>query len=128
LQPAPSHLQVLLLSTAICTVPLLSGCALLPENSVRATIEETSVEHIPENTAIKATETLIAEVYSEQSVIVSDQIKPAEKPIPLVIEEIAEPEPMDLWQRIREGYNLTPESMPASVTKQRDCICVIQVT
>jgi membrane-bound lytic murein transglycosylase D len=120
LQPAPSHLQVLLLSTAICTVPLLSGCALLPENSVRATIEETSVEHIPENTAIKATETLIAEVYSEQSVIVSDQIKPAEKPIPLVIEEIAEPEPMDLWQRIREGYNLTPESMPASVTKQRD--------
>jgi membrane-bound lytic murein transglycosylase D len=120
LQPAPSHLQVLLLSTAICTVPLLSGCALLPENSVRATIEETSVEHIPENTAINATETLIAEVYSEQSVIVSDQIKPAEKPIPLVIEEIAEPEPMDLWQRIREGYNLTPESMPASVTKQRD--------
>lgn len=120
MQPAPSYLQVLLLSTAICTVPLLSGCALLPENSVRATIEETSVEHIPENTAIKATETLIAEVYSEQSVIVSDQIKPAEKPIPLVIEEIAEPEPMDLWQRIREGYNLTPESMPASVTKQRD--------
>jgi membrane-bound lytic murein transglycosylase D len=120
LQPAPSYLQVLLLSTAICTVPLLSGCALLPENSVRATIEETSVEHIPENTAINATETLIAEVYSEQSVIVSDQIKPAEKPIPLVIEEIAEPEPMDLWQRIREGYNLTPESMPASVTKQRD--------
>lgn len=120
MQPAPSHLQVLLLSTAICTVPLLSGCALLPENSVRATIEETSVEHIPENTAINATETLIAEVYSEQSVIVSDQIKPAEKPIPLVIEEIAEPEPMDLWQRIREGYNLTPESMPASVTKQRD--------
>ena len=28
--------------------------------------------------------------------------------------------PIDLWQRLREGFALTPESMPASVTKQRD--------
>lgn len=28
--------------------------------------------------------------------------------------------PTDLWQRLRDGFALTPESMPASVTKQRD--------
>jgi membrane-bound lytic murein transglycosylase D len=28
--------------------------------------------------------------------------------------------PIDLWQRLRDGFALTPESLPASVTKQRD--------
>ena len=27
---------------------------------------------------------------------------------------------IDLWQRLRDGFAMTPESMPASVTKQRD--------
>ena len=31
-----------------------------------------------------------------------------------------EPEAFDLWQRLRDGFGLMPETMPASVVKQRD--------
>ena len=34
--------------------------------------------------------------------------------------KLAETLPTDLWQRLRSGFALTPESIPASVVKQRD--------
>ena len=117
MQSVPQHFQALLLSTALCTVPLLSGCALLPE------IKNTAAKSNPE-TAEKLTESPSENTSKSpettQGGFTSVQIEPSENPIPIVFEEIPEPKAIDLWQRIREGFKLTPESMPASVTKQRD--------
>ncbi|MGB0450364.1 MAG: transglycosylase SLT domain-containing protein, partial [Porticoccaceae bacterium] len=55
--------------------------------------------------------------------VVSEAINAPEavlETISVVVEETPEPAEIDLWQRLREGYNLTPVSMPASVKKQRD--------
>lgn len=115
MQPVKPQLQVILLSTALCTVPLLSGCALLAENAIVAPVMPQSVESAPE-TAPNSFD-------AESGLVVSEEIETSAallETISIVAEEVTEPVEIDLWQRIREGYNLTPESMPASVSKQRD--------
>ena len=107
---------MILLSTAFSTV-LLSGCALLSENTATAipiSAEKASESAFKTDSVGSATETEL--VASEEI----EATKTVLEPIYVVVEETPEPLEIDLWQRIRDGYNLTPESMPASVSKQRD--------
>jgi len=125
------QLQVIILSTALFTVPLLSGCALLSEKgdspSVTGESAERRIERRIEST-IDSTATQVVSQEIETSAAIVDalsseplSIEPSSlDAMTIVAEEVPEPEVIDLWQRIRQGYNLTPESMPDSVTKQRD--------
>jgi len=131
LQPVRPQLQVIILSTALFTVPLLSGCALLSEKgdspSVTGESAERRIERRIEST-IDSTATQVVSQEIETSAAIVDalsseplSIEPSSlDAMTIVAEETPEPEVIDLWQRIRQGYNLTPESMPDSVTKQRD--------
>ena len=126
MQPVHPQLQVIILSTALFSMPLLSGCAILPESISSASADfitepaENGLENEAENRLKSATKSPSKPLESETGLIVSEEIQTSLDTITLVAEEIPEPEEIDLWQRIRQGYNLTPESMPASVTKQRD--------
>ena len=131
MQPVRPQLQVIILSTALFTVPLLSGCALLSEKgdspSVTGESAERRIERRIEST-IDSTATQVVSQEIETSAAIVDalsseplSIEPSSlDAMTIVAEEVPEPEVIDLWQRIRQGYNLTPESMPDSVTKQRD--------
>ena len=131
MQPVRPQLQVIILSTALFTVPLLSGCALLSEKgdspSVTGESAERRIERRIEST-IDSTATQVVSQEIETSAAIVDalsseplSIEPSSlDAMTIVAEETPEPEVIDLWQRIRQGYNLTPESMPDSVTKQRD--------
>jgi membrane-bound lytic murein transglycosylase D len=111
--------RALFLSTALCILPLWSGCALLTGNSA----ESASADQPPptaagaaENRSINAPESLTTNTEG----LISEEIQAGVSPLLLSIQEIPEPEAIDLWQRIRDGFNMTPESMPPSVAKQRD--------
>ena len=131
MQPVRPQLQVIILSTALFTVPLLSGCALLSEKgdspSVTGESAERRIERRIEST-VDSTATQVVSQEIETSAAIVDalsseplSIEPSSlDAMTIVAEETPEPEVIDLWQRIRQGYNLTPESMPDSVTKQRD--------
>ena len=122
LQSLPPQFQKLLLSAAISSLPLLSGCALLPEdNSTAASAEIIAVE----------TETVISEavIPSEASLELASEAAISKESIieeiteesaEVIVEEVAEPVEIDLWQRIRDGYKLTPETLPETVIKQRN--------
>ena len=117
MQPLHSPLRVILLSTAFSTVPLLSGCAFLPENTTTVIPKsaETASETVFKTDSVSSG--------TETELVVSEKIEASKtvlEPLSVVVEEIPEPVEIDLWQRIRDGYNLTPESMPDSVRKQRD--------
>ena len=112
MQPVHSPFRVIILSTALSTVPLLSGCALVPESAASgAVIAEDSLN------------TLVTPPETATDVAVSEEVNPSKdilKATSLALEDLFEPVEIDLWQRIRDGYALTPDSMPASVSKQRD--------
>jgi len=119
LQPVSPPFRALFLSTALCILPLWSGCALLTGNSA----ESASADQPPptaagaaENRSINAPESLTTNTEG----LFSEEIQAGVSPLLLSIQEIPEPEAIDLWQRIRDGFNMTPESMPPSVAKQRD--------
>ena len=131
MQPVRPQLQVIILSTALFTVPLLSGCALLSEKSDSPSVTGESAERRIERrieSTIDSTATQVVSQEIETSAAIVDalssepfSIEPSSlDAMTIVAEEVPEPEVIDLWQRIRQGYNLTPESMPDSVTKQRD--------
>lgn len=119
MQPVSPPFRALFLSTALCILPLWSGCALLTGNSA----ESASADQPPptaagaaENRSINAPESLTTNTEG----LFSEEIQAGVSPLLLSIQEIPEPEAIDLWQRIRDGFNMTPESMPPSVAKQRD--------
>ncbi len=119
MQPVSPPFRALFLSTALCILPLWSGCALLTGNSA----ESASADQPPptaagaaENRSINAPESLTTNTEG----LISEEIQAGVSPLLLSIQEIPEPEAIDLWQRIRDGFNMTPESMPPSVAKQRD--------
>ena len=139
MQPVRPQLQVIILSTALFTVPLLSGCALLSEKGDSPSVTGESAERRIERRVERRIESpvtqsgLVVSQELETSAAIVDALNSEplnSEPLSLeassldtmtiVAEEVPEPEVIDLWQRIRQGYNLTPESMPDSVTKQRD--------
>lgn len=120
MQPLHSPFRAIILSTALTTVPLLSGCAFVPETVATAAV----TPEAPENKFENKPETIPgATSMTPDTEVVSEAINAPEavlETISVVVEETPEPAEIDLWQRLREGYNLTPVSMPASVKKQRD--------
>jgi len=122
LQPVRPQLQVIILSTALFTVPLLSGCVHLPENDSSMAAGESAESRIDSPTD-SPVEAVSDSPDTESGLVVSEEIEISAAildPISIVAEVPPEPVEIDLWQRIRQGYNLTPESMPDSVGKQRD--------
>ena len=130
MQPVRPQLQVIILSTALFTVPLLSGCALLSEKSDSPSVTGESAESridSPIDSPAPQSGLVVSQEIETSAAIVDAlssepfSIEPSSlDAMTIVAEEVPEPEVIDLWQRIRQGYNLTPESMPDSVTKQRD--------
>ncbi len=112
---ALSKRLVLPLYIALASV---SCVQLSKQNSAVVPIEETANAVAAQNTDDQAKLT-------ETGALVK-RLKQSEVPNPAEASNIAQaPDlsavlPIDLWQRLRDGFALTPESLPASVTKQRD--------
>jgi membrane-bound lytic murein transglycosylase D len=86
-----------------------------PDASAPEAVVPVSADTIPDT----ATATEVASVSAEET-LVADSADSSEAINSTATLATAEPLPIDLWQRLRDGFALTPETMPASVTKQRD--------
>lgn len=98
---------------------ITAGCALLPEAKPDASAPEAVVPVSADTIPDTATATEVASVSAEET-LVADSADTSEAINSTATLATAEPLPIDLWQRLRDGFALTPETMPASVTKQRD--------
>ena len=96
----------------------MAGCALLPKDNSPASSDEISSTDkviseaiiVPEAPAASVDEVANKEAIENNVGEKGDDIA----------KQIPEPVEIDLWQRIREGYKLTPDTLPESVIKQRD--------
>ncbi|MDG1494706.1 MAG: LysM peptidoglycan-binding domain-containing protein [Porticoccaceae bacterium] len=96
-----------------CLALITLGCSHLPEANPDATaiaegsaaVEQPKLDDIPLATENTDTVAPVAALDMQSQELERTDIKSPE---------------IDLWQRLRDGFALTPESMPASVTKQRD--------
>lgn len=99
---------------------ITAGCALLPE--LEPDLEpELQSESSTDTLALEAAVPVTADTAPEALKTV--EVDSAETSATINSAETLttiEPMSVDLWQRLREGFALTPETMPASVTKQRD--------
>jgi membrane-bound lytic murein transglycosylase D len=118
LPEVPKALSKRLVLPLYIALASVSCAQLSKQDSAVVLIEETSNAVAAQNTDDQAQLT-------ETGVLVK-HLKQSEVPNPAEAYNIAQaPDlsavlPIDLWQRLRDGFALTPESMPASVTKQRD--------
>ena len=118
LPEVPKALSKRLVLPLYIALASVSCAQLSKQDSAVVLIEETSNAVAAQNTDDQAQLT-------ETGVLVK-HLKQSEVPNPTEAYNIAQaPDlsavlPIDLWQRLRDGFALTPESMPASVTKQRD--------
>ena len=118
LPEVPKALSKRLVLPLYIALASVSCAQLSKQDSAVVLIEETSNAVAAQNTDDQAQLT-------ETGVLVK-HLKQSEVPNPAEASNIAQaPDlsavlPIDLWQRLRDGFALTPESMPASVTKQRD--------
>ena len=88
--------------------------------------QDSAVAPIAETATAEAAQTTDDQAQLTETATLVKHLKQSEVPNPAEASNIAQaPDlsavlPIDLWQRLRDGFALTPESLPASVTKQRD--------
>ena len=118
LHSLPLQFHRLVLSAALSSLPLMSGCALLPkDNSPASSAETSSIDNVISE-AVIAAEALPASAVAEANKEAAEE--KAEEKSDELAEQTPEPVEIDLWQRIRDGYKLTPDTLPDSVINQRD--------
>ena len=107
MQPVAQKALFKRLLLPLCITLAVASCAQLSK-------QDSAAEIIDE----QATAVTIASVRAEDEL--DNASLTAEAPEVVETLELAEAMPIGLWQRLRDGFALTPETMPASVVKQRD--------
>ena len=107
MQPVAQKALFKRLLLPLCITLAVASCAQLSK-------QDSAAEIIDE----QANAVTIASVRAEDEL--DNASLTAEAPEVVETLELAEAMPIGLWQRLRDGFALTPETMPASVVKQRD--------
>ena len=120
-RPLRLHSGLILSLLALIT----ASCALLPElepeSSPDTLLLETAIPVSADNgsDAAKAIDAAPTSATVEKT-LPADPTETSEAINSTEAVVAAEKIPIDLWQRLRDGFALTPDTMPASVAKQRD--------
>jgi len=114
----PLHSGLILSLLALITASCVLLPELEPESSPDTLLLETAVPVSADNSS-EAIDAVPVSTTTEEA-LVRGSAESSEAIASTVNLPTSENVSIDLWQRLRDGFALTPETMPASVAKQRD--------
>ena len=114
MQPVAQKAVFKRLLLPLCITLAVASCAQLSK-------QDSAAEIIDEQANAVTIASVRTEGELDNASLTAEALQKAEAPDEVVDTlQLAEAMPIGLWQRLRDGFALTPETMPASVVKQRD--------